>query len=313
MKTSYKGIDVGGANIKVWDGEKSRIYYFPMWERWRELEDFLASLNLSGKAGVVMTGELADSFPSKAEGVRFIAEAVSNVFEDVVFIDVEGNLKRSIDFPEKFAANNWIASVVFLANEYDDFIFADMGSTTTDIIPVKGGRILAEKTDFGRLERNELLYFGMLRTPASFLLRRNCSSEYFSITADAMRVLGLIEEERYNCETPDGRGKTREECMQRLARQVCADLEEIGESFVLKLAEEIREEMVQRVSKALKDKKDEYGIERVVGCGIGEPLLEISSELAGMEYISLKEKYGDVSEIFPAFAIAWLAENHDSG
>ncbi|MBE8538687.1 hydantoinase/oxoprolinase family protein [Geoglobus acetivorans] len=312
MKTSYSGIDIGGANIKVYDGS-SRICYFPMWQRWKELGDFLKGLGLEGRVGVVLTGELADSFSSKAEGVVYITNAVREAFDDVVFIDLDGNLKREIDNPENFAANNWVASVKFLSEEFADFIFADMGSTTTDLIPVKDGKILAGKTDFERLDRKELLYFGMLRTPSSFLVKRNCSSEFFSITGDAMLVLGLIDETAYSCETPDGRGKSSAECMQRLARQVCADLHEVGEDYVIGLAGEIRDEMVSRVAKAFEQKRNLYGIETAIGCGIGEVLLEEAAELAEMEYVSLRERYGEVSDIFPAFAMARLVELDDSG
>ncbi|AIY90658.1 hypothetical protein GACE_1625 [Geoglobus acetivorans] len=305
-------MDIGGANIKVYDGS-SRIYYFPMWQKWQELGDFLKGLNLRGRVGVVLTGELADSFSSKAEGVVYITNAVKNAFEDVVFIDLDGNLKRKIDNPENFAANNWVASVRYLSGEFDDFIFADMGSTTTDLIPVRDGRILAGKTDFERLNREELLYFGMLRTPSSFLIKRNCSSEFFSITADAMLVLGLIDGTAYSCETPDGRGKSSAECMQRLARQVCADLHEVGEDYVMELAGEIKDEMVSRVAEVFEQKRNLYRIETVVGCGIGEVLLKEAAELAEMEYVSLREKYGEVSDIFPAFAMARLVELNDSG
>ncbi len=308
MKTFYSGLDIGGANIKVYDGDV-KIFYFPMWKKWKELREFLEGLNLS-KVGVVLTAELADCFKSKSEGVLYIAKIVKDVFDEAYFIDLDGNIKSEIDIPEKFAANNWIASVKYLSQEFDDFIFADMGSTTTDIIPVKGREIKASKTDFERLKRKELLYFGMLRTPTFFLMKENCSSEFFSIVADIMIILDRIDESEYTCETPDGRGKSREECLQRFARQFCADLEEVGEDFLVDRAEKIFNEMVLRVSNALKEKMEAYGIETVVGCGIGEIILKEAAESEGLEYISVKERYGRVSDIFPAFAIAKLVE-HD--
>ena len=45
----------------------------------------------------------------------------------------------------------------------------DMGSTTTDLIPIKG-EPLAAKTDFLRLARGELVYMGLLRTRLDALL-----------------------------------------------------------------------------------------------------------------------------------------------
>lgn len=183
-----------------------------------------------------------------------------------------------------------------------------MGSTTTDIIPVKGKRVLASKTDFERLRRKELLYFGMLRTPTFFLIEDNCSSEFFSITADVMVILNMIDEKKYTCETPDGRGRSREECLQRLARQFCADVNEVGEDFLIDRAEKIFNEMVLRVSNAFKEKKEKYGIETVIGCGIGEIILKKAADESGLDYISIRERFGEVSDIFPAFAIAKLLE-----
>ncbi|WP_456369583.1 hydantoinase/oxoprolinase family protein [Geoglobus sp.] len=312
MRTSYSGLDIGGANLKVYGADGSvEIHYFPMWKRWRELERFLRTLDIGENVGVVITAELADAFSSKAEGVKYISNAVQNVFENVVYIDIYGNLRKEVDVPERFAANNWVASVKYLSREYESFIFTDMGSTTTDIIPVVDGEILAGRTDFQRLNRGELLYFGMLRTPTSFLIGGNCSSELFSITADAMVIAGTIGESQYTCETPDGRGKGKRECMQRLARQFCADLDELGEEFVMGAAARIRDEMVERVRAELEGKGERYGISLVIGCGIGEPLLREAAEKAGLEYVSLEERFGEVSKIFPAYAIAKLAENHD--
>ncbi len=315
MKTSYSGVDIGGANIKVYRGDSGRveIHYFPMWRRWKELEEFLRDLNVGGKVGVVLTAELADAFSSKAEGVEYVVGAVREVFEDVLFIDVDGVLTSVVREPEKFAANNWVASVKFLSTIFEDFIFADMGSTTTDIIPVSKGEILAGKTDFERLMRRELLYFGMLRTPSFFLINGNCSSELFSITADAMLVLGVIDASDYTCETPDGRGKSEVECMQRLARQFCADLEELGEEFVQEIAAEIKDEMVRRVEGAFRSKARSHGIDTVVGCGIGEILLKEAAEMASLEYVSVQDEFGEVSKAFPAYAIAKLFETYDRG
>ncbi len=310
------GLDIGGANLKYADTEGDfGIIYSPIWKNLDMLEENLKEIERKTNpdvVGVVLTAELSDVFRSKAEGVRFVEKVVKRVFKNAYFMSIDGELKKEIDIPEKFFANNWIASVRFLLTDYSDFIFVDMGSTTTDIIPVKGGEILATKTDFERLKRRELLYFGLLRTPTFFLLKDNCSSEFFSITADAMLVEGVIGEEDYNCETPDGRGKSLEECMQRLARQYCADLNEVGMNFIKEKAHEIKREMVRRISEVLKEKGRRYGLESVIGCGIGEKIVEESAILSGLNYISSERIYGGVSYTFPAYAISRLVEMHDS-
>jgi len=78
---------------------------------------------------------------------------------------------------------------------------------------------------------------GLLRTrldailPAVRLGGRTAplAPKLFAIMADARLAWGQISTQRYSCDTPDGAGKDRQSSLRRLARCVCADLEEIGE------------------------------------------------------------------------------------
>jgi len=304
------GIDIGGANLKVSNGRENRIEYFPMWKRAGELKAKLKEIAIefgAERAGVVITAELADVFRSKREGIEYIANACKDVFKDVYFLDVEGRITKEIYEPLKFCASNWMASISFLLSEgFRDFLFVDIGSTTTDIIPVKD-RALAKKTDFERLQKRELLYFGVLRTPVFYILRRfngaELCPEYFAITADVFRVTGDIEENDYNCETPDNAGKSVKECMQRIARTVCCDLEELGELKARLLALRAKKAMLRILQKEIETKLSLYGLRTVLACGIGEFLVE---EACNCEKLS--EKYGEASKLFPAFAMLKLVE-----
>ena len=56
--------------------------------------------------------------------------------------------------PLDFAATNWVASALFAASRVDDCILVDVGSTTTDIVPIREGRLACEgRTDLTRLTR----------------------------------------------------------------------------------------------------------------------------------------------------------------
>lgn len=307
--SSSIGLDIGGANLKVYSKYGGEILYFPFWNEWEKLGEVLTEVRDKyqiKRAGAVITAELSDAFPSKAEALLYIEKTLKNIFDEVFFLNLDGELKLDMDNPLNFAASNWVASVKFLSRDFDEFIFTDMGSTTTDIIPFKG-RILAGRTDYERLKRGELLYFGMLRTPVFYVLPEfegtPLSSEYFSITADAMRILGLVDGDAYTCETPDGRGKSVDECMQRLARTLCCDVDELGRENTVRLAEAVKEIMVQKVASSLRKKSEEYGISLVLGCGIGEVLLEEAAERAGLEYLAISSMYGEASHLFPAFAM----------
>ena len=203
-----------------------------------------------------------------------------------------------------------------LAREIGDCLFVDMGSTTTDLIPIKG-KALAAKTDFMRLAGGELVYMGLLRTRLDALLpvamiggqKVPLAPEFFAIMADARLALGRISEERYACETPDGAGTDREAALRRLARSVCADLEEIGEALALAIAEQACERQMNILVAAMKRQAEKHGLTKVAAAGIGEGLIAEAAAFLGLECLRLSEKYGaEISDVFPAYAVARLAE-----
>ncbi len=75
-------MDIGGANLKASDGGGWALWRpFPLWQRRDELPDALADLLRQSPPAdalaVTMTGELADCFSTKAEGVETILAAVA--------------------------------------------------------------------------------------------------------------------------------------------------------------------------------------------------------------------------------------------
>ncbi|RLI77256.1 H4MPT-linked C1 transfer pathway protein [Archaeoglobales archaeon] len=317
MSSFNIGLDIGGANLKVASVSEGEIIYFPMWKKWKELDKQLFEIREKYKpenVGVVITAELADAFDDKVEGVKYISSVVKKVFSNcnVFYLDINGEIKDKIDNPRLFAASNWVASTKFLLKNYKNFLFADMGSTTTDLIPVTD-KIEAGKTDYERLKRGELLYFGVLRTPVFYVLPEFNSvpltSEYFSITGDVFVLTDDISAEDYNCETPDGKDKHKDDCMKRLARTLCCDVSEIGEDKIFELAELVKEEIIKKTSDTILRLASKYKLSRVIGCGIGEFILEKATKRANLDYISLKENFGDFSHLFPAYAMAKLIES----
>lgn len=305
------GIDVGGANLKIAAERSAEIIYFPMWKKAVELKDKLLEIAKkygAERAGVVITAELADVFKNKAEGVSFVANICKDVFKEVYFLDLNGNITKEINNPLEFSASNWLASISFLIKEgYRDFLFVDIGSTTTDLIPVKD-RNLAALRDLERLKKRELIYFGILRTPVFYVLRSFSNAklcpEYFAITGDVFRITGDISEADYNCETPDGKGKSVEDCMRRIARTICCDLEELGMEKVSELAFKAKKAMIRILSREIKRKIVEYELKEVLACGIGEFLVEQSHSC-----VRLSKIYGEFSKLFPAFSMLKLVEN----
>lgn len=314
------GIDIGGANTKLAFADRSGIelHYIPLWKDTRlpqALQEMAVRIK-PGKVGVVITGELADCFPDKEQGVRFIVNAVDASFPGAMYLNNHGDFSNLCHIKDlrSLAAANWMASAL-LAGKDTDCIFVDAGSTTTDLIPVKNCRPLAGDTDLKRLGRHELLYRGMLRTNIAALMDRielrgvqyRVASELFAQTGDAYLLLGYLKHEDYTCDTPDGEGKTPESAARRLARVVCADTTELEHEDIMNISGQIYRHQRDELSEALKILSRQHGIKKVVGAGLGELLVREAARHAGLECILLSRKYGpDISKVFPAYAVASL-------
>lgn len=274
------GWDVGGAHVKaarvVWGEEgcdEVRIVVRPF-EIWREpdaLPSVLAEmgdeLGIPGvqAAALTMTAELSDVFRTKRDGVLFVLDGMEEAFPDTPLhlLSINGDFVpgRSARLrPLDFAATNWVASALFVAARHPECILIDVGSTTTDVIPIRGGEVVADgRTDLGRLASGELIYTGALRTNPNTLTRtvpvrgRMCrvAAEYFTVMADAYVLLGRLSPEEYTCPTPDGRGTTREAAAERLARLVCGDAEMLGAEEIYAMAAYLCEQQLHQISEGL--------------------------------------------------------------
>jgi hypothetical protein len=335
VELMYLGIDVGGANTKLATAEgRVESLYAPLWQAKERLYDVLAAAKRKygselDAVGAVMTGELSDCFDSRRDGVLYIKDALASTFTSVLFFDLDGAFRTpaAVDRdPLAFAASNWLASATLVAEQYPDAIFVDIGSTTTDVIPIVGGEIRARKTDLGRLQAGELLYAGILRTNIAALLHSveldegkvsGVASELFAITADAYLVLGDISAAEYSCSSPNsyafgGREadeKSRVSALQRLARVVCSDLEELGERGAVRIAAQVKRAQVDALAGSLARLKAEYGLETIVAAGIGDFIVREAAEVIDLHPIFLSSVYGkELAATFPAYAVAKLVE-----
>ncbi len=336
MADKIMGLDVGGAHtdaalVRLRDEgmvvEDTERIYLPLWKKrnHHRLERLIRKLARRWRPdaiGLTMSGELADAFPTRKDGVKFIVKATRRATRrDVFVVTSEGELvdpEEAIAEWRKVAGANWRASSELLASvhgEDEDFVFCDFGSTTLDIIPIMEGEVKAKgRTDYERLKHGELIYVGFLRTPLSYLLDRviidgnvvEVSYEYFSIVADALTVLGIIGEEEYTVETPDGRGKSYEECARRLARVVCSDPEEIGEEGVIEIAKQAFKELFGRVFKHVQRKVRETGVEHAVTAGSGEEVLMEVFKRLDVETTGFDDVFGEGAEVAPAVGAAYL-------
>ena len=328
------GWDVGGANLKVarleTDLRQFRVLEIPF-ELWRRPHDLTAKLiEMAAQVGggnimaITMTAELADCFATKSEGVSSIIEAFRRAFpiSELFVYGVDG-VFRSPDaaskLPHLIAAANWMAGATMVGRSATDAIFIDVGSTTTDIIPIVGGRVAATgRTDSERLSAGELVYTGALRTPVCAIVRtvplgnRQCrvAAEYFAIAADAHLWLRNIEEHDYTCETPDGRGRSRTEAGARLARMVCADAAMLGVDALTAIAEHVAGAQVAQISAAIRQVQRSLPEppRMAILAGRGQFLARsaaVRARLAVRELLDVLP-HADVGVAAPAAAVAYL-------
>ena len=100
------------------------------------------SVDAAAAHALTMTAELSDAFRDKREGVLFVMDGLDAAFprsavfafdSDGVFVPLPEARAR----PLAFAATNWIASALYAAPRIDECILVDVGSTTTDIVPIR--------------------------------------------------------------------------------------------------------------------------------------------------------------------------------
>lgn len=346
------GLDVGGVNtkaafIKTDDGSirelKTAIEYFPIWKKGKEQlpavlerlrKQLVESTKLDG-VGVAMTAEVSDAYWTKKEGVNHILDCVTQVFADVpIFVlDVESNL-RSVEEarrePIKVAAANWPATGWMVSRVIRDCIIIDIGSTTTSIVPVIDGEIVAGgKTDLEKLLNGELVYTGSLRTSVAAIVSSipirggvaRVSSELFAQSGDVHLLLGNIKEEDYTVETVDGRGKTRMESMARLARVVCADIDMLTEQEVIDIAKYVYDKQIEEIAEGLKqvyDRIKPYPKRNIpiVVTGLGRGFLAKSAaQRAGFDWIiDLGELLGaNAAVVSPSLGISLMVASKLEG
>jgi probable H4MPT-linked C1 transfer pathway protein len=328
------GWDVGGAYVKAAIVEEegggrvvhTRSRPFEIWRDKHGLPDVLrglaAELPAADTVAVTMTAELSDVFRTKREGVAFVLDAVEAVSRAPVRVFttrgelVEPAVARAA--PLDAAASNWVATAQLVARFVPAALLVDIGSTTTDVIPVMDGRVTAiGRTDPERLVAGELLYTGALRTNVAAIVRRvplwgracPVASELFAVSGDAHVLLGSIGPEDSTCPTPDGRPPTPEFAAERLARVVCADGEMLGAAEIRAIAEAVAEAQVGEIAAALRVVAARLPRPApVIATGLGSFLARRAAGRAGMPVEDLAAVLAvDVGVVAPAVAVAWLA------
>jgi probable H4MPT-linked C1 transfer pathway protein len=334
--TVILGWDIGGVNTKAVrldpDGTlhaRSRPFELQrdpgaLVRRLTELASELGAAASPGLAcAVTMTAELSQMFRTKRDGVHFVLEAVSSAFADAdIRVFTTGGIFVSVEaarqMPLAVAAANWAATAHWVAACYSTALLVDVGTTTTDIIPIVDGGVAAlGKTDPERLASGELVYTGAVRTPIEAVVRdvpyrggrAAVSAEGFALSGDVHLWRGRLAPDDYTVPTPDGRAASREFAGERLARVICADREMLDESAIGVIADAVAAAQVETVAAAIRRVRARHPSVRVaVVTGLGEFIAREAALAAGLDVASLASDIGeDASRYAPAAAVALLA------
>jgi probable H4MPT-linked C1 transfer pathway protein len=336
---NWLALDIGGANLKAADGQGyAQSYVFALWRDppalAQHIRTALSEAPSASHLAVTMTGELADCFESKADGIRFILQAVSSGSDNRhtrVYL-VDGRLVASqaaLNMPHLAAASNWHVLARF-AGRYapsGPALLIDCGSTTCDVVPLMDGKPVAKgATDTQRLLAGELVYTGIERSPvcgvADFVPYRGQSCpvvhELFATMYDAYVLLDKLAANPADTNTADGRPATKSAARTRIGRMIAADSEEFNHRDAVGIAQSLADAQTARLSTAISKVQALLPgpVVRVVLSGHGEFLAQAALEALGIDVstVSLTRELGPaISRSATAHALATIAREAAGG
>ena len=338
--TSVIGFDIGGAHLKAARARDGRIVdvlllpcnpHYGLARLEGAIEEAIARLGAADRFAVTMTAELSDAFETRAVGVVTVASAVARRTKGAKTLFYAGEA-GFLSFAEirgaaqAIASANWRASAELVARRMADALFVDMGSTTTDLVPVCGGRVSAlGGGDAERLANGELVYTGLSRgDPLAGVALAPLAGrwtplarESFATMADVRRALGDLAEDADAEPTADGRGKSVAESIARLARLAGRDAAEASFAQWRAFAAFLARAQMRSVEDQIDLLRSRGAIAEnapIVGAGVGRALVARLAQAEGRPYRDICELIEATPQVAqaaadcaPACAVALLA------
>ena len=338
--------DIGGAHLKAALAEAGQLCAVqqqpcPLWQDEIYLQTGIDQiLNLwpdVNQHRITMTGELADLFVDRRSGVTAIVQTLTEALgakldqpSVCLWAGVKGFVAASDAqrYWQHIASANWRASAGWLAQQHQQAVLIDIGSTTTDIIICKHGKVATDSiTDRDRLRRDELVYTGVVRTPLCALAERaplhgewhSLAAEVFATAADIYRILGWLPAHADQLPSADGRSKTKADSTARLARMLGCDSHDADVEQWRHVAAVLARRQINTLTQALdrvvsRDVLDQDA--PLVGAGVGRFLVQRLAQTLERPYLDFAELCscdadlaGLASDCAPAVALALLGAN----
>jgi probable H4MPT-linked C1 transfer pathway protein len=197
----------------------------------------------------------------------------------------------------------------------------DVGSTTSDIVPLIDGKPVTDsQSDTQRLLRGELVYIGVERTPIATLVDEvpyhegtyPIARELFATTRDVYTLLGRFPEAAIVQDTADGKPSTKVAARVRLGRMICADEGEFNHRDATVMAEALAESFVEELARRIQQVQSLHSHQPTVCVVSGHGEFVAQAALDRIEFtgrrVSLKQEIDELcSRCAPAHALAVLA------
>jgi probable H4MPT-linked C1 transfer pathway protein len=347
------GWDVGGAHVKVSLASRGgplvdvAQWACPLWQGMAHLERAIDGVferwpiaaDESARHAVTMTGEMVDLFADRAEGVRTLTQTLAQRLgpRTMFFAGDAGwfSCPACADGWRKVASANWLATAQWVATCVPDALLVDIGSTTTDIIPIVGGRVFARgANDAGRLISGELVYQGVVRTPLCGVAHRiafrgettGVMNEWFATTADVYRLTGELWPEHDQHPSADNGPKTEAASRVRIARMIGRDAAEASDDEWRRFAQDWRQEQLHTLEANLARVAAQdaaLATAPIIGAGCGRFLAAALARQEARGYVDFARLAGIadtdatraewVSTCAPSVAVALLASTAAGG
>jgi probable H4MPT-linked C1 transfer pathway protein len=364
MHNDIIGWDVGGAHLKaahMQHGKLVQVLQVPcaLWRGLGELESAIEQVlqvfgALPAVHAITMTGELVDLFVNREAGVkaisqlmqaklngikRFYAGALDENYSAFVAVDAVDQHWQQI------ASANWLASASFSAQQLAKLtqikygLLIDIGSTTSDFVTLVNGLPLCLGfSDAARMQTEELVYSGVIRTPLMALAQQvhfehkltGVAAEYFATTADIYRLLDVLSAADDMADTADGQDKTPLASARRIARMVGHDVTDapmsswlaLAHAFKFKQLERLKNVALAHIARMTTGQPQLDQQLMIIGAGAGSFLAKEIAQILQLQYVDIaaliKTDSVDADNLsrwinvcLPAYAVAQLALTQD--
>jgi (4-(4-[2-(gamma-L-glutamylamino)ethyl]phenoxymethyl)furan-2-yl)methanamine synthase len=344
LETTIVGWDIGGAHVKASVLRAGEVidaaqWPCPLWQGLDHLHQALAGAQQRWPAlqqaehAVTMTGEMVDLFADREDGVRRIAAALAQTLSPDRLHFFAGDAgwchhDAAATQWRHVASANWLATALHTAMQHaeHDAVLIDIGSTTTDLIALRRGRVLTTaRTDAERLASGELVYHGVVRTPLCALTQRiawrgrehNVMNEFFATTADVYRLSGELDAAHDQAAGADNAAKDVRATQQRLARMIGLDARDGAADDWLAFAHEWKRHQLNALREELARIKRLHGLADdttliSAGCGdflvreLGNDVLRYASAVARVSPQAVPHSARWTQVCAPSVAVAAL-------